>query len=106
MSSLAPTSERPNFTSSGRRLVFRIPLCVVALGLGLFSALTFQHKCMLGLKWFENNAIWSFPVLFGAVSLIPKRHAIAAGAVVLLFVTVTYGLAPLYLAMVHPNGEG
>ena len=80
-------------------------MLLAAAVLGLRAALGFQHKCELGVKWFEENTIWSFPIVFAAVSYVPKRLWLSLTAVIVVFVAVNYGFAPRYLASVHPNGE-
>lgn len=98
-------SKLPSHSPNSRHSYPRIALLFVAMVLGLGIALGFQHKCELGVKWFEENTIWSFPIVFAAVSYIPKRLWLSLAAVSVVFVAVNYGFAPRYLASVHPNGE-
>src|SRR4051812_42621457 len=88
------------------RLAIRVALGLVALVLGLWSAMAFQHKCGLGEKWFENNTPWALPLLYATLALIPHRLWLAALIVGLAFALATFALAPIYLAAIHPNGEG
>ena len=98
-------SQAPSRPPHRRRSYPRIALLFVAALLGLGSALEFQHKCALGVKWFEENTVWGFPIAFAAVAYAPKRLWLSAAAVVAVFVAVSFGFAPRYLAWVHPNGE-
>ena len=76
------------------------------MAIGFGSALGFQHKCSLGAKWFEDNTIWGFPIIFAAISWIPKPLWLSLGAITVVYVAINWGFAPCYLASIHPNGEG
>jgi hypothetical protein len=87
------------------RLALRVALLLGALILGLLSAFHLQHKCALGEKWFENNAPWALPVLYGTLALAPRRVWVAALLVAFVFVLFSYVFTPWYLMVIHPHGE-
>jgi hypothetical protein len=97
---LAPTaaSKAP---SQGIWRAIRLSIVLAALVLGLFNALSFQHKCKLGAKWFENNTPWALPAFYGSIALVPHRHWLAALIVGMVFIVVTFVLVEWYLALVH-----
>lgn len=86
-------------------MLFRVPLVLLALVLGIYSAFSFQHKCSLGVKWFENNTIWFLPLAYGVACLVPRRRWVAVALLVVTFVIVNYCFAPAYRSVIHPNGE-
>ena len=101
---LPTTSIRP---SADTRLSFaRVALLLITMAMGFGSAFAFQHKCSLGAKWFEDNTIWGFPILFAVISWVPKPLWLSVGVVAATFVALNWGIAPHYLASIHPNGEG
>ena len=106
VNSSSSTVDLPLASTIGRRLIVRAPLLFLALALGIYSAFSFQHKCSLGVKWLENHTIWLLPLAYGVVCLVPRRLWLAIASLTLLIVLVNYGLAPVYLAAIHPNGEG
>ena len=106
MDSKVLTLDLPKPAVGKYRSLSRILLFLIALVAGFFSAFPFQHKCLLGEKWLESNMFWFLPLLFCGATLIPRRLRFAAGSVLLLYLLVNYGVAPLYLKLIHPNGEG